>query len=65
VLTPDATQVATAVQSYKSIAAADTAVKRSTSFYVIDGIVIDRNSKVQAGPNAVILPPPSSTGASL
>jgi hypothetical protein len=53
------------VQSYKSIAAADTAVKRSTSFYVIDGIVIDRNSKVQAGPNAVILPPPSSTGASL
>jgi hypothetical protein len=65
VLTPDATQVATAVQSYKSIAAADTAIKRSTSFYVIDGIVIDRNSTVQAGPNAVILPPPSSTGASL
>jgi hypothetical protein len=65
VLTPDANQVASTVQSYKSLAPPDTAVKRSTSFYVIDGIVIDRNAKTQAGPNAVILPPPSPTGASL
>jgi hypothetical protein len=65
VLTPEANQVAATVQSYKSMASPDTAVKRSTSFYVIDGIVIDRNAKTQAGPNAVILPPTSPTGASL
>jgi hypothetical protein len=30
------------------------------AYGVIDGIVIDRNAKVQAGPNAVILPPGSA-----
>ena len=36
------------------------------SYGIVDGIVIDRNAKVQAGPNAVILPPPSggSSGGS-
>lgn len=56
VATPDATALATTVQSYKSIAAPETAVARA-SYYIVDGIVIDRNAKVQAGPNAVILPP--------
>ncbi len=65
VLTPDASQVTASVQSYKALAPADSASKRSTTFYVIDGIVIDRNAKTQAGPNAVILPPATSTGASL
>lgn len=60
VATPDATSQAVSVVSYKSIAAPETARTAGGSFYVIDGIVPDRNAKVQAGPNAVILPPPTS-----
>jgi hypothetical protein len=55
VLTPDASLTAS-VQSYKALALADNESKRSTPFYIVDGIVIDRNAKTQAGPNAVILP---------
>ena len=56
VLTPDATQVAASAVSYKASAAKEPE-RLAGSFYVVDGIVPDRNAKVQAGPNAVILPP--------
>jgi hypothetical protein len=59
VLTPDATRVASKVESYKGIAPQEP--ERVTGLFalVVDGIVPDRNAKVQAGPNAVILPPAS------
>lgn len=57
VVTPDADRLATSVESYKSIAAPETAMTRP-NYLVMDGIVIDRNASVQAGPNAVILPRP-------
>jgi len=60
VMTPDATREVASVESYKAIAPAE---KTSpVTFLVIDGIVPDRTGKIQAGPNAVILPPPASTG---
>jgi len=57
VVTPDAVKVADAVVSYKS--GAPTQAERFSlgTFAVIDGLVPDRSAKVQAGPNAVILPP--------
>jgi len=63
VLTPDATRVASSVESYKAIAPQEP--ERVTGLFalVVDGIVPDRNAKVQAGPNAVILPPPSASNA--
>jgi hypothetical protein len=60
VTTPDAGALAASVQSYKSLAPQDKSAARASSFYMVDGIVIDRNAKVQAGPNAVILPPKNS-----
>lgn len=57
VTTPDAGALAATVASYKSLAPKDTAMARAGSYYMVDGLVIDRNAKVQAGPNAVILPP--------
>ena len=64
VLTPDATRVASSVESYKGIGPQEP--ERVTGLFalVVDGIVPDRNAKVQAGPNAVILPP-ASTGDSV
>lgn len=61
VLTPDATRVASTVESYKAIAPQEP--ERITGLFalVVDGIVPDRNAKVQAGPNAVILPPASAS----
>ena len=61
VLTPDAAQVASSVESYKAIAPQEP--ERVTGLFalVVDGIVPDRNAKVQAGPNAVILPPASAS----
>jgi hypothetical protein len=61
VLTPDATKVASTVESYKAIAPQEP--ERVTGLFamVVDGIVPDRNAKVQAGPNAVILPPASAS----
>jgi hypothetical protein len=61
VLTPDATRVASSVESYKAIAPQEP--ERVTGLFalVVDGIVPDRNAKVQAGPNAVILPPASAS----
>jgi len=64
VATPDASTMAANVVSYKSTApkveeSAGMSRQASASygFGIIDGIVIERGAKVQAGPNAVILPP--------
>jgi len=59
VMTPDASEVATRVVSYKEQAPALPAdsgpmVGRSR---IIDGLVIDPNAAFQTGPNAIILPP--------
>lgn len=58
VMTPDASKEVAAVESYKAIAPKETTRTVSgLGTFVVDGIVPDRNAKVQAGPNAVILPP--------
>ena len=57
VMTPDASEQVAAVTSYKSMAQPEPVRLAATSFNVIDGIVIDKRSKLPpAGPNAVILP---------
>jgi hypothetical protein len=59
VMTPDASEVATRVVSYKHLAPAlpaEAAPMIGRSRF-IGGIVIDPNAEVQAGPDAVILPP--------
>jgi hypothetical protein len=56
VVAPDASKVADAVVSYKSGAPAQPEKYALGTFAVVDGLVPDRNAKVQAGPNAVILP---------
>jgi hypothetical protein len=59
VMTPDASEVATRVISYKEQApplAVDGGPMIGRS-RIIDGLVIDPNAEYQAGPNAVILPP--------
>jgi len=53
---PDASNLVASIASYKSLAPKDTGVERASGL-AVDGIVPDRNAKVQAGPNAVILPP--------
>jgi hypothetical protein len=60
VLTPDATKVASTVESFKALAPKETERMAGLYSLVVDGIVPDRNAKVQAGPNAVILPPTAS-----
>jgi hypothetical protein len=57
VVTPDASKVADVVVSYKSGAPTQAEKYALGTFAVVDGLVPDRNAKVQAGPNAVILPP--------
>lgn len=57
VMTPDASNVVTAVESYKASAPKETARGAALPFLVVDGIVPDPNRKFQAGPKAVILPP--------
>ena len=64
VMTPDSTQQVSSAESYKSLAPPEPAMVAALSIRVVDGIVIDPKAKVQAGPNAVILPPPSSVAAS-
>jgi hypothetical protein len=59
-LTPDATRVASSVESYKAIAPQEPDRVSGLFALVVDGIVPDRNAKIQAGPNAVILPPASA-----
>jgi hypothetical protein len=63
VLTPDATKVARSVESYKAIAPQETEHVTGLFALVVDGIVPDRNAKVQAGPNAVIVPPAAASNA--
>ena len=60
VLTPDAARVASSVESYKAIAPQEPERVSGLFALVVDGIVPDRNAKIQAGPNAVILPPASA-----
>jgi hypothetical protein len=57
VTTPDGSKQVTSIVSYKGEAKPPPERPRSTTFNVIDGIVIDRNAKTQAGPTAVILSP--------
>lgn len=64
VMAPDGgTQVAQVI-SYKTQAPAEPErpIALSRAFAVVDGIVIERNAKVQAGPDAVILPPAAASG---
>jgi hypothetical protein len=63
VLTPDAAKVASSVVSYKAIAPQEPERVSGLFALVVDGIVPDRNAKVQAGPNAVILPPASASNS--
>jgi hypothetical protein len=58
VMTPDASKEVAAVESYKAIA--PKLPEQPERSYVVDGIVPDRSGKYQAGPKAVILPPPAS-----
>jgi hypothetical protein len=62
VMTPDATQQVTSVVSYKALAK-DEKVANVFAGLVVDGIVPDRSAKVQAGPNAIILPPKTETAS--
>jgi len=63
VATPDASHEVAAVKSYKSVAKAEEPTMAALPFRIIDGIVIDPKSPVQAGPSAVILPPQASAGS--
>jgi hypothetical protein len=64
VVTPDATAQVASVISYKSHAPHEES-RPALGIRVVDGIVIDPKAPVQAGPNAVILPPQTAaTGAS-
>ena len=55
VVTPDASHQVSAIESYKALAAPE-APAPLLPFRIVDGIVLERNATVQAGPNAVILP---------
>ena len=64
VMTPDASKEATEIVSYKASAPPETARPApAATIYLSAGIVPDRNAKVQAGPTAVITPPPGYGGA--
>ena len=60
VMSPDGNKEVAAVESYKAIAPKEVA-QPAYPIKIVDGIVIDPNAKVQAGPNAVILPPASNS----
>lgn len=64
VMTPDAKEQVASVVSYKAQAPKDERVTSVFAGLVVDGIVPIRNSNVQAGPHAVILPPKTETAAS-
>ena len=64
VVTPDATAQVASVMSYKGHAPQQE-LRPALGIRVVDGIVIDPKSPVQAGPNAIILPPQTAaSGAS-
>jgi hypothetical protein len=60
VMAPDGSQEVASVESYKAIAPIEPP-RAALPFLIVDGIVPDPTSKVQAGPNAVILPPSNSS----
>jgi hypothetical protein len=62
-MTPDATKQVAAVLSYKAQAPKVADGAPGIGSFVVDGIVPDRNAKVQAGPHAVILPTPAALPA--
>lgn len=64
VMMPDGDKEVASVESYKAIAPKETA-RPMYPFLVVDGIVPDPTSKVQAGPKAVILPPSNSPTSEL
>jgi hypothetical protein len=61
VVTPDASKEVAFVESYKAIAPKETEKIAALPILVVDGIVPDKSGKIQAGPNAVILPPSTSS----
>jgi hypothetical protein len=61
VMAPDGSKEVASVESYKAIAPKEIDKPYAGSFRVVDGIVPDRDGKIQAGPNAVILPPSASS----
>src|SRR6185295_690390 len=62
VMVPDASKEVASVESYKAVAPKEnTRTASGIGTFVVDGIVPDRSSKYQAGPNAVILPPSTSS----
>ena len=61
VMTPDADREVASVMSYKAVAPKTTERTAGGGLLVVDGIVPDRTGRYKAGPNAVILPPSSST----
>jgi hypothetical protein len=61
VMVPDGSKEVAAVESYKAVASQESPKVAALPFKVIDGIVPDPSGKVQAGPNAVILPASAST----
>ena len=64
VVSPDAVSDVASVGAYKALAANEPQSSKAPIFGVADGIVPDRNAKVQAGPNAVILPPSAGAAGS-
>lgn len=60
VMSPDGNKEVASVESYKAIAPKEVA-QPAYPIKIVDGIVIDPNAKVQAGPKAVILPPSASS----
>jgi hypothetical protein len=62
VATPDASHEVAAVKSYKSMAPAEEPKMALLPFRIVDGIVLENNVQMQAGPNAVILPPQAGGG---
>ena len=63
VLTPDASREVASIETYKASAPRETNRAAGLTFLVVDGIVPDRTGKFQAGPNAVILPPSTTTNS--
>ena len=61
-MTPDASHRGRRGQIYKALAAVEEPTMAALPFNIVDGIVIERNAPVQAGPNAVILPPQAGGG---
>jgi hypothetical protein len=57
VMSPDASRQVAAVESYKSLAPAETGRAAGLFSQVVDGLFIDSKAKQQAGPNAVVTPP--------